>query len=386
MLTLRAHNFFLVALGIALACLVLLFSFVAEQPLFAFADEEENVSLVIAGEEEVADVVTVESLDLPAWAAEDEDIAVFLTTINERANDVKAAEENAAAAEQGVALAQQKVEELQGQIEDMKATVKETEGQLTNQKQKSADALKLQYMLDASGFNLTDFIFSSTTLNDFVRNLEYMDHLQDLNLSEIGRYAEMKAEYEQVQTDLEKKESEAAEEQRVADARLEDSRAKLDEAKAARVQAEEDLAAEVAARAKALEDTGTIDDNVNWDMSKEDFIKEWGDRIDAYLGSAPLGGNGKVFAEAAWDNHIDPRWSPAISCVESGKGRICFLPHNAWGWGQSSWSSWPEAIKAHVAGLAKGYGYSVTLEKAMKYCPPNAQEWYVQCVGEMRLI
>ena len=383
---LRFNNAFLFAMGIALACFALAFCFVAEQPLSAFADEEENVSLVISGEEEALDVVTAESLDLPAWAAEDEDIAVFLTTINEKANDVKAAEETAAAAEEGVALAQQKVEELQGQIEEMKATIKKTEGQLTDQKQKSADALKLQYMLDASGFNLTDFIFSSTTLNDFVRNLEYMDHLQDLNLSEIGRYAEMKAEYEQAQADLKKKESEAAEEQRVADARLEDSRVKLEEAKAARVQAEEDLAAEVAVRAKALEDTGTIDDNVDWDMSKEDFIEEWGARIDAYLAGSALAGNGEVFAEAAWDNHIDPRWSPAISCVESGKGRSCFLPHNAWGWGSYSFGSWEEAIPAHVSYLGSMYGSTITREAASIYCPPNASFWYNRCLEEMNKI
>ena len=125
---------------------------------------------------------------------------------------------------------------------------------------------------------------------------------------------------------------------------------------------------------------------IDWSVGREAFVAEWSARIDAYLAGSPLSGYGTTFAEAAWENGIDPRWSPAISNTESGKGSVCFLPHNAWGWGQSSWSSWPEAIKAHVAGLAKGYGYSVTLDKAMKYCPPNAQEWYVQCVGEMRKI
>ncbi len=377
----RLLGAFLRAAGILFAAFILLLGVAFSPTEWAFADEEDEAAAT-----ESVEPITAESLDLPGWASEDEDIAGFLTTINEKAQGVKSAESDAAAAEQGLEDARKKVEDLQEQVEEMKATIKKVAGQLADQKQKSADALKLQYMLDASGFNLTDFIFSSTSLNDFVRNLEYMEHVQELNLAEIGRYAEMKAEHEQAKLDLEKKEAEAAEEQRLADARLEDSKAKLEEAKAAQKQAEEELAAEIDARNKALEAAGTIDDNVNWNMSKEDFIKEWGARIDAYLGGAPLGGNGKVFAEAAWDNHIDPRWSPAISCVESSKGAICFLPHNAWGWGQSSWSSWPEAIKAHVAGLAKGYGYSVTLDKAMKYCPPNAQEWYVQCVGEMRKI
>lgn len=327
-----------------------------------------------------------DELELPAWAEEDEDILVFRNHIAEAKETVAQADEELVASEAVVEEAKKKVEELQGQIEEARATIEEVGGQLADQKQKSANAMRLQYMLDAAGFNLTDFIFSSTSLNDFVRNLEYMDHVQELNLSEIGRYAQLKSEYEAAKKGLEEKEAAAAEEERVANAKMEAAKTSLEEAQAAQASAEEELMAEIDRRQKALEATGTIDDNVDWSLSKEDFIKEWGARIDAYLGGSPLGGNGEVFAEAAWDNHIDPRWSPAISCVESSKGSICFLPYNAWGWGASVWSSWPEAIKAHVAGLAKGYGYSVTLEKAMKYCPPNAQEWYVQCVNEMRSI
>ena len=71
-------------------------------------------------------------------------------------------------------------------------------------------------------------------------------------------------------------------------------------------------------------------------MGKAAFIEEWTARIDAYLAGSPLAGYGSVFAEAAWEYSIDPRWSPAISNTESSKGRICFLPHNAWGWGDVS--------------------------------------------------
>ena len=37
---------------------------------------------------------------------------------------------------------------------------------------------------------------------------------------------------------------------------------------------------------------------------------------------------------------VDPRFSPAISAVESSKGLYCFRSHNAWGWGSSSWNTW----------------------------------------------
>ena len=80
---------------------------------------------------------------------------------------------------------------------------------------------------------------------------------------------------------------------------------------------------------------------------------------------------------------MDPRWSPAISNTESGKGAHCFLPHNAWGWGASIWFNWTDAIYAHVKGLADGYGYSITYSAAAKYCPPNTANWYNNTLGEM---
>lgn len=125
---------------------------------------------------------------------------------------------------------------------------------------------------------------------------------------------------------------------------------------------------------------------VDWSVGKEAFMAEWTARIDAYLEGSPLAGYGAVFAEAAWDNGVDPRWSPAISNTESSKGSVCFLPCNAWGWGSSSWDDWDSAIRAHVAGLAAGYGYSITRAAAQTYCPPNCDEWYEKTIGQMSCI
>ncbi len=125
---------------------------------------------------------------------------------------------------------------------------------------------------------------------------------------------------------------------------------------------------------------------VDWSVDRETFIAEWTARIDAYLAGSPLAGQGVTFATAAWNNGVDPRWSPAISNTESSKGAHCFLPHNAWGWGQSSWSSWEEAINAHVAGLAANYGYSITYSYAKKYCPPNYDHWFNSTLSEMKRI
>ena len=125
---------------------------------------------------------------------------------------------------------------------------------------------------------------------------------------------------------------------------------------------------------------------IDWSVGREAFVAEWSARIDAYLAGSPLSGYGTTFAEAAWENGIDPRWSPAISNTESGKGSVCFLPHNAWGWGSSAWGDWDTAIRAHVAGLASGYGYSLTPEGAAMYCPPHAADWYNKTLAQMASI
>ena len=126
--------------------------------------------------------------------------------------------------------------------------------------------------------------------------------------------------------------------------------------------------------------------DVDFSVGREAFIAEWTERIDNYLFGSPLAGHGSTFAEAAWEAGIDPRWSPAISNTESTKGRVCFKSHNAWGWDQTHWPDWDTAIRAHVAGLAAGYGYTITEAGAKKYCPPNWQEWYNRTSAAMALI
>ena len=125
---------------------------------------------------------------------------------------------------------------------------------------------------------------------------------------------------------------------------------------------------------------------VDWSVGERAFVEEWTARIDAYLAGSPLAGYGSTFAQAAWNNHVDPRFSPAIANTESGKGTHCFRSYNAWGWGESSWSNWEDAINAHVAGLAAGYGYSITPSGAQAYCPPTWQSWYSRTLSQMEII
>ena len=112
------------------------------------------------------------------------------------------------------------------------------------------------------------------------------------------------------------------------------------------------------------------------DSEREAFVAEWADRIDAFNAGYPLEGYGYAFAEAAYDNDVDPRLPPAIARLESGSGQVCFLPYNAWGWGSASWSDWDTAIRAYVEGFAAGYGYTLTYETAQAYAPEEYEEWY----------
>lgn len=109
---------------------------------------------------------------------------------------------------------------------------------------------------------------------------------------------------------------------------------------------------------------------------RTEFVNEWAPRIDAFNAGYPLDGYGQTFAEAAYDNGVDPRLSPAIARVESGSGNHCTYDHNAWGWGSYSWPDWESAINGHIQGMASGYGYTLSEAMAQSYAPEESDEWY----------
>ena len=162
----------------------------------------------------------------------------------------------------------------------------------------------------------------------------------------------------------------------------EDEKARI-EAEKKRAHDEECIAKGVTNKAAA----GNPNDGVDFTVGRDAFVKEWGARLDAYLSGSTLAGYGEKFADAAFENGIDPRVSAAISNTESTKGANCFRSHNAWGWmGDTVWDSWETAIYAHAKGFADGYGYTVTLAGAQKYCPPTYQDWYSKTTAQIALI
>lgn len=174
--------------------------------------------------------------------------------------------------------------------------------------------------------------------------------------------------------------------QGIAEIEAEEERARIAAEEAARAAERASMAAAEEAKARAAANGAPQLPDVDFSCGKEAFVAEWSARIDAYLAGSPLQGYGATFAAAAFDNGVDPRWSPAISNTESTKGRNCFRPYNAWGWMAESWSSWDEAINAHIAGLARGYGYTITVANAKKYCPPTYLDWYAKTLSEMTKI
>lgn len=321
------------------------------------------------------------------------------------------------AADYDAALAE--VDKASVDLDATRARIAEIEAELPAQQKRSEAAAREMYKFQQERLGLLDLLLSSGDFYTFLLNLDYINRVTAVNVAEVTRLSDMKAELSAAETTL-------AEAKQAAEARADEAEKALVAAQEARLEAQrraqeearqraEAAAAAAAAaaseeqkkaeeeKAESAKDEGSddsgdssgsedsssapvSDDGANWSADEASFIAQWAPRIDAYLAGSPMAGTGTAFAQAAWEYGVDPRWSPAISFTESSCGRACFLPHNAWGWGSVSWDSWEEAINDHVRGLARGYGYTITPEAARKYCPPNADHWYSVTKAQMEMI
>jgi len=304
-------------------------------------------------------------------------------------------ERTAAAYDEAVATAALAAESL----EENEARIAELESAIPVQQARSEAAARELYKFQQQRLGVIDLLLSADSFFGFVSSLEYVNRITAANVAEISRLNEMKAELDTRQAELSRAKSEA-------DAQAADAERALTAAQEARLEAQRKAAeaarqaaeADAAARAAAGQTQGTptaqaaeaadavVNDSADWSFDEASFVESWTGRIDAYLAGSPLAGQGRAFAQAAWNYGVDPRWSPAIAYLESSLGAYCFLPHNAWGWGSESWGSWGEAIDAHVRGLARGYGYTISWDAARKYCPPNADHWYNVVLAQMNSI
>ena len=333
--------------------------------------------------------------------------AVSAETQSELSSATEQVEASAKAYDEAVA----KLEELQAKIDENTANIAEIEAQLPEAQERASEALKELYKFQKGSNPLAGLVLNAESLSDFITTCVYMNQIQSSSNEAIENLNAMQQELEQQKVELDQAKTQLEQEkQTAADALATAQQLRAD----AQAKAEAEAAAELAAMADDTtpgtgegesggnpnSSAGTSGESinvpvesggVNWNVSREEFVAEWGPRIDAYLEGSPLAGYGNTFASAAWQYGVDPRWSPAISCIESTKGAHCANSYNAWGMSASgggwrSFGSWEEAIDEHVSYLKRVYGSTLTPAAAKKYCPPTWQDWYNKVAGQMNLI
>ena len=325
------------------------------------------------------------------------------------------AHDNAA---KGLRDAEDRVAEIQVQITELEKV-------LPAQQARSDAAIRQRYIMQSNPLAIAEPLLSSQSMDEFIRQIDYLQIISKSNLREFNKTRDMKNSLDDAKNEQDRIREEAA-------AKAEDALEALKEEQDARAKKQEEGQEKAirqtatgsekksaandddnsngnandsddkgsskktdAEATKTTQETNDLIDGADWHAHRDDFIAEWSRRLDDYLEGTPLEGQGVNFAASAWKYCIDPRWSAAISNTESSKGQFCIRPHNAWGWGAADsdpynlaaeWGSWEEAIDAHAAGLAKGYGYTISLRGAQSYCPPSWQSWYNKTLAEMAKI
>ncbi|NPD30665.1 hypothetical protein HLV37_02065 [Eggerthellaceae bacterium zg-1084] len=286
--------------------------------------------------------------------------------------------------------------------------------QMPDARRHAGEAAASLYKAQRNAGSVLTMIVDVQSFGDFLTNLDYVLRATDKSMDKIKALGSLQQQLEKTASDLTQQKSQAQQAEQEAQAALDEAREAREEAQRqaaeqARMEEERRAREEEQARAQAADKAAqkereTAKDaaakpsesssapaavagtEVDWSQDAQAFVAAWGPRIDAYLAGSPLAGQGTTFAQAAWAYGIDPRFSPAIATVESSKGAALFKPYNAWGWGSVSWNSWEEAINAHAAGLARGYGRTLTLAAAQKYCPPTWQHWHDSVSAQMAMI
>lgn len=273
--------------------------------------------------------------------------------------------------------------EAKARVDENQAKIDAIEAVLPEQQRKTDEAIRLMYFMQNNKMRYLDIALGVESLDELFKEMEYFDRVSETNLEELNKLKDMLAELEEAHKALAAAQADADEKAAQAHAAL----AALQDERAAKQQG---------GQANALAQGGSyaVIDGADWYMTEEEFVAEWAPRIDAYLAGSPLEGTGETFALMSFRYCVDPRWSPAISNTESSKGQKCIRPYNAWGWGAADndpynlayeWSSWDEAIEAHVSGLSNGFGYTISKSAAKGYCT-SPDSWYENTLSEMALI
>ena len=304
-------------------------------------------------------------------------ISALIIPTNASAATVSEAKTRYDEANEKLKTIQQSADETQKKLDDLNAKLPESQN-------RAANAIREMYKTGASDgstqLELASHIIGAKSISEAASLMQYDTKMVKAMTDAISEYTQQKSDAESTKSEL--------------NAQLDDAQKAVNEAQQALSKARDDersaIAAKNAAASAAGDESSMEISSVDWSQDKTAFVDEWGARIDKYLAGSPIAGTGKIFAAAAYDNGVDPRVSPAISCIESGKGRAMITStKNLWGWGGGTMnmgSTWEQAIYKHVQGWKAGYGTTVTPAMARKYCPPNAANWYSKVVSEMNKI
>ena len=316
-------------------------------------------------------------------------------------DQLSAAQQKIEAATSAYNDARTKLDDLQKQIDSNEASIEEIEAKLPEQQAKASSAMRDLYKYQKGTNPIVSFLVNAQSLGEFITTCKYTNQITSSSVDEIEELNNMQTELEQNKAELQQAKSQLEAEQKNAEDALAQAQQLRSEAQA---KAEQENAAEKLSgegvsgsnsSSQATNTNTTIDTTVNnsntGSSDYDSFINEWTNRIDNYLAGSPMAGQGYNFAVAAWNTGVDPRWSPAIACIESTKGAYCANSYNAWGWsarggGWRSFGSWSEGISAHVAYLGANYGSTLTPAAAKKYCPPTWQDWYNKVAAQMNRI
>lgn len=275
-------------------------------------------------------------------------------------------EETSAAYSEAVAIQ----EDLAANIESLTTQIADLEAQMPELERKAGAVCRAMYMSGDPDLELLNIILGARSVSEAIRLADTYDKLLSYQTDQLDALTTAK-------TDLETSKVQLETDKVAADEAVAAAKEALDEATAARQQAQ--------AEARAAQ-AGALAQQIDWSMPKDEFVAHWAARINNYLAGTNLAGQGENFADAAYQYGTDPRWSPAISRIESGCGAACFRPYNAWGWMGSSFSSWSEGIYKHVKYLSGPlYGGYLTPKGAATYCPPGGP-WYSKVSAEMSKI
>lgn len=285
---------------------------------------------------------------------------------------------------------------IQGEMDELDARIATIEEQLPVAQHLSNESLVALYKFSNDTLSLITALLSSSNLGDVLAMWDAYNWIIDSNMANVQQMVNLRSELEESRTQMEASKAAADTAAAAAETALAEAQAARQAAQEAAIaaqQREQQQAANNSGGSNSSSNSGSNSpaanaSNVNWSSDKQAFVNEWAPRINNYLAGSPMAGLGNAYASAAWDYGVDPRWAPAISCTESGKGRVCFRPYNAWGYGSFSFSSYEEGIRRVCACLGGStYGGYLTERGAQLYAgTSNWREWYDWICREMASI